>query len=75
MTSEGLEEMFEGDSADMCAGKLEGLACADPGVRIPIGVGGILKVLVFQSVHSRLKFECQIKRGTSGKDRFSVWER
>ena len=40
MTSEGLEEMFEGDSADMCAGKFplvsvggrtEGLAHADPG--------------------------------------------
>ena len=38
MTSEGLGEMFEGDSADMCAGKFplvsmggraEGLACAD----------------------------------------------
>ena len=38
MTSEGLGEMFEGDSADMCAGKcplvsmggrVEGLACAD----------------------------------------------
>jgi hypothetical protein len=38
MTSKGLGEMFEGDSADMCAGKFplvsiggrgEGLACAD----------------------------------------------
>ena len=33
MTSEGLGEMFEGDSADTCAGKFpggraEGLACA-----------------------------------------------
>ena len=46
MTSEGLGEMFEGDSADMCAGKFpllsmgvlaEGLACADPGARTPIG--------------------------------------
>ena len=45
MTSEGLGEMFEGDSADMCAGKfpltsmggrVEGLACADPGARTPI---------------------------------------
>ena len=42
--------MFEGDSADMCAGKIllmlmgaqaEGLACADPGARTPIGVSGI----------------------------------
>jgi hypothetical protein len=49
MTSEELEEMFEGDSADMCAGKFsltsmggcaEGLACADPGARTPIGVSG-----------------------------------
>ena len=38
MTSEGLGEMFEGDSADMCAdkfllmlmgGRAEGLACAE----------------------------------------------
>ena len=50
MTSEGLGEMFEGDSADMCAGKFplvsmggraEGLACTDPGARTPIGVSGI----------------------------------
>ena len=51
MTSEGLGEMFEGDSADPCAGKFpltsmegraEGLLCADPGARTPIGVSGIL---------------------------------
>ena len=45
MTSEWLGEMFEGDSADICAGKFllvlmggraEGLACADPGERTPI---------------------------------------
>jgi hypothetical protein len=49
MTSEGLGDMFEGDSADMCAGKFllvsmggrtEGLACADPGARTPIGASG-----------------------------------
>ena len=49
MTSEGLGEMFEGDSADKCAGKFplvsmggraEGLACADPGARTPIGASG-----------------------------------
>ena len=43
MTSERLGEMFEGDSADMYAGKFslmlmggqaEGLACADPGARL-----------------------------------------
>ena len=47
--------MFEGDSADMCAGKFplvwmggraEGLACADPGTRTPIGAGGNYLVLV-----------------------------
>jgi hypothetical protein len=49
MTSEGLGEMFEGDSADMCDGKFplmlmsgrtESLACADPGTRTPIGMSG-----------------------------------
>ena len=49
MTSEGLGEMFEGDSADTGAGKFplvsmggraEGLACADPGARTPIGASG-----------------------------------
>ena len=42
MTSEGLGEMFEGDSADTCTRKFqlmlmgglaEGLACADPGTQ------------------------------------------
>ena len=49
MSSEGLGEMFEGDSADMCAGKFsltsmggraEGLACTDREARTPIGVSG-----------------------------------
>ena len=49
MTSDGLGEMFECDSADTCAGKFplrsmgaraEGPACADPGARTPIGVSG-----------------------------------
>ena len=49
MTSKGLWEMFEGDSADMCAGKFplvsmgsraEGLACADLGARTLIGASG-----------------------------------
>ena len=49
MTSEGLGEMFEGDSADACAGKCslmlmgggaEGLVFADPGARTPISVSG-----------------------------------
>ena len=57
MTSEGLGEMFEGDSAEMCAGKFplmsmggraEGLECADPGARTPIGLSGIF---TYQSHH------------------------
>ena len=49
MTSEGLGELFEGDFADTCAEKIplvsmgaraEGLACADPGARTPIGASG-----------------------------------
>jgi hypothetical protein len=57
MTSEGLCEIFEGDSADMCTGKfplmsmggrVEGLGCADPGARTPIGVSGIPHVLSFE---------------------------
>ena len=49
MTSEGFGEIFEGDSADMCAekfplvsmgGRAEGLACADPGARTPINNSG-----------------------------------
>ena len=53
MTSEGLGEMFEGDYADTCGGKFplklmggqaEGLGCADPGVRTPIGVNKLYYV-------------------------------
>ena len=53
MTLEGLGEMFEGYSAEMCVGKFplmsmggraEGLVCADPGARTPIGVSGISSV-------------------------------
>ena len=55
MTSEGLGEMFEGDSADMCAvkfllesmgGRAEGLACVDPGARTPIGASGNFQVVI-----------------------------
>ena len=55
MTSEVLGEMFEGDSADMCARKCplllmgcraEGLACEDPGAKTPIGVSGNFLVLL-----------------------------
>ena len=49
MTSEELGEMFEGDSADTCdvkfllvsmGGGVEGLACAEPEARTPIGASG-----------------------------------
>ena len=51
MTSEGLGEIFKGDSADTCTGKFplvsmggqaEGLVWADPGARTPIGASGNL---------------------------------
>ena len=61
MTSEGLGEMFEGDSADMCAGKIslvsmgvraEGLECADPEARTPIGASGIVfQILLFYPLY------------------------
>ena len=56
MTSEGLGETFEGDSADMCAGKFPlvsigderrvSRACADPGARTLIGVSGIIPLFL-----------------------------
>ena len=51
MISEGLGEMFEGDSADTCAGifllvsigvQAEGPVFADQGARTPIGASGNL---------------------------------
>ena len=58
MTSKGLWEMFEGDSADICGGKFplvsmggraEGLACADPGASSLIGASGNFPRLPFSS--------------------------
>ena len=60
MSSLGLGEMFEGDSADTCAGtfplklmggQLEGLACADQGARTPIGVSGFKKKYNYNILH------------------------
>ena len=57
MTFEGLGEMIEGYSADTGAGKFplvsmgvraEGLACADPGARTPIGASGISNLVLIQ---------------------------
>ena len=58
MTSKGLGEMFEGDSADMCAGKFpqvsmggraEGQACTDPRETTPIGASGIFFIILQQA--------------------------
>ena len=67
MTSEGLGEMFEGDSADTCTGKFpltsmggraEGLACADLGARTPIGRA---EIYVIKSTHR----SCQKNKGVN----------
>ena len=51
--------MFEGDSADMCAGKFplvlmggwaEALACADLGARTPIGASRIITIILLMRV-------------------------
>ena len=66
MTSEGLGEMFEGNSADACAGKFplvsmgvraECSACADTGARTPICARGITLLVVLG-----------IKRPSAGED-------
>ena len=58
MTSEGLGEMFEGDSADTCAekfplvsmgGRAEGIVCADPGARTPTGMSGNSAIKILNS--------------------------
>ena len=53
MPSYWLVEMFKGDFADTCGkefllirGQAEGLACADPGARAPIGDSGNLNILL-----------------------------
>ena len=61
--SKGLGEMFEGDSADLCAGKFplmlmggwaEGLACADPWARTSLGVSGNLIFFFFHAPVTRI---------------------
>jgi hypothetical protein len=63
MTSEGLGEMFEGDSAETCSvkfplvsmgGRAEGLACTDPGARTPIGASGNLSNPVIPETSGRV---------------------
>ena len=54
MTSDGLGEMFEGDSGDTLTrkfplvstgGRAEGLACADPVARTPICASGFFFII------------------------------
>ena len=63
MTSEGLGEMFEGDSAETYAGtfplklmggRAEGLACAEPGARTPIGMSGTLVILLWCRIYCNM---------------------
>ena len=58
MTYERLGEMFEGDFEDICAekfllmsigGQAEGLECADPGARTPIGMSGYFESFLIYS--------------------------
>jgi hypothetical protein len=65
MTSEGFWEIFEGDSAEMCAGKFllvsmsgraEGLAYAEPGFRTPTVIQNLKGLVVgFQIFERALK--------------------
>jgi hypothetical protein len=64
MISEGLEEMFEGDSADMCAGKYllglmggraEGPAYSDLGARTHIGASGNLIFFLFSPAVTKIQ--------------------
>ena len=65
MTLEGVWEMFEGYSAETCAGKIpllpmggraEGPACADTGARTPIGASGIFVSLLLSFFLSGVLF-------------------
>ena len=69
LTSEGLGEMFECDSADTSAGKFplvsmggqaEGLTCADPGARTPIGASGNFKLFWVVGWVVAILTHCQI---------------
>ena len=72
MTSEGLGEMFEGDSSDtgkfplmLMGGRTEGLVCADPRARTPIGASGNLFYVTehvdpFKTIKHFYEKKCQI---------------
>ena len=85
MTSEGLGEMFEGDSADTYAnlfslmsmgGRAEGLACADPGARTHIGASGILHISsswVKIRLHTKVAWKCTSLILSTQKDFFYLF--
>ena len=67
MTSEGLGEMFEGDSADTSAEKFplvsmggwaEGLVYADQGARTPIGASGNFNIWCMGHIGKISNFRC-----------------
>ena len=67
MTFTGMGEMFEGDSAETCAGQFplvlmggraEGLACADPGARTPIGMSGNFTLFPMKGLLCTPSFSC-----------------
>ena len=69
MSSEGLREMFEGDSADTCGGKFpltlmggraESLACTDPEARTPIGRSGNFLSLLNRPMWAQVNLEVKL---------------
>ena len=71
MTSEGLGEMFEGNSADTRAGKfplvlmgdgVESLACADLGARTPIGASRNFSSVI--SLPSKIIMNVSLEKGS-----------
>jgi hypothetical protein len=75
MTSEGLWEMFEGNSADTCSGKFplntmggraEGLVCAGTEARTPIGASGINLLLLATVVQNPRRCCCRVSHFCKG---------
>jgi hypothetical protein len=67
MTSEGLKEMFEGDYADMCAGKFSASVdgwpgrtarVPDQGERTPIGASGNFKICYLFESNKSIIISC-----------------
>ena len=73
-TFKGVGEMFEGHSADTRAGKFplasmggqaEGLACADPGPRTPIGASGNLLSWLWGDFKTNIKSKLNLEFSSS----------